>query len=86
MIDKINNPQHYNKNGTAIECADYIQSHQMGYFEGNVIKYITRFKYKENSLDDLKKARWYIDRLIKIEEAKDVKKISLEELDLYKGI
>ena len=54
------NPMHY-KNG--IECFEYISSHNMSYEEGNVIKYITRYKNK-NGLEDLKKARWYLDKLI----------------------
>jgi hypothetical protein len=58
--DKIHHPKHYTR---GIECWDYIVSHDMGYLEGNVIKYITRYKYKDG-LDDLLKARAYLDRLI----------------------
>jgi len=36
----------------------------MDYFQGNVIKYVTRFKMK-NGVEDLKKAEWYLQRLIK---------------------
>ena len=61
----ITKPQHYNKGG--IEAIDYIKQ-QLGtgfgdYCAGNVMKYVHRFKYK-NGLEDLKKARVYLDWLI----------------------
>ena len=43
---------------------DYIHDNQMGFAEGNVIKYITRWRYKENGIEDLYKAKQYIDMLI----------------------
>jgi len=68
MTDPINHPAHYNINAfgeQAIETYDYINSWKMGYAEGNVIKYVSRHKYKGKALQDLKKARWYLDKLIK---------------------
>lgn len=59
--DTVNHPAHYTQG--AIECIDYILDKKMDYLEGNVVKYITRYKDK-NGVEDLKKARWYIDRLI----------------------
>jgi len=58
--DKIN-PSYYKK---GIETTDYIVSHDMNYVEGNIIKYVTRYKDK-NGLQDLLKAEWYLNRLIK---------------------
>lgn len=55
------NPSHYRMGH--IEPIDFIESWQMDYKEGNVIKYLTRYKYK-NGIEDLKKARWYLNRLI----------------------
>tara|TARA_R110000823_G_scaffold122494_1_gene247940 strand:+ start:123 stop:341 length:219 start_codon:yes stop_codon:yes gene_type:complete len=63
MVDNIN-PDYYRK---GIETTDYIQSHSMNYLEGNIIKYITRYKDK-GGVDDLRKAEWYLTRLIKQEE------------------
>jgi hypothetical protein len=63
MSDSIN-PPYYRK---GIETTDYIQSHSMNYLEGNIIKYVTRYKSKGGVLD-LKKADWYLTRLIKQEE------------------
>ncbi len=60
MSDNIN-PTYYRK---GIETTDYIVSHDMNYVEGNIIKYVTRYKEK-NGLQDLLKAEWYLNRLIK---------------------
>ena len=55
------NPNHY-KQGD-IEVIDYILDQKFNYIEGNIIKYVSRYKYK-NGAEDLKKARWYLDLLI----------------------
>lgn len=47
----------------AIEPIDYIMKNKLGFCEGNVIKYVTRHKSK-NGVEDLKKAKHYIDFLI----------------------
>ena len=60
MNDNIN-PTYYRK---GIETTDYIVSHSMNYLEGNIIKYVTRYKDK-GGLEDLRKAEWYLTRLIK---------------------
>lgn len=62
--ESVNHPSHYNQG--KIEVIDYIEDLGMGedFCAGNAIKYISRYKYKENPLEDLKKARWYIDRII----------------------
>ena len=67
LHDAVEKPKHYNM---GIETIEYIESWEMNYIEGNIIKYITRYKYK-NGLEDLKKCRWYLDRLIKKCEEKD---------------
>lgn len=51
-----------------IQPWDYIASNQIGYFEGNVIKYVSRWK-KKNGLEDLRKAQHYLQKLIEVEEA-----------------
>ena len=56
----INEPLHYNH---GIQTTDYICSWGMNFCEGNIVKYVTRWKYKDG-VDDLKKARWYINKLI----------------------
>lgn len=57
-------PVHYNK---GIECWDYTTSHDMNFLQGNITKYVTRYKHK-NGLQDLLKARQYLDRLIQYVE------------------
>ena len=47
----------------AIEPIDFITANNLGFCEGNVIKYVSRWKVK-NGIEDLEKARWYIDFLI----------------------
>ncbi len=66
-LDMVNSPAHYNKAG--IETIDIIQSVTGDgfetYLQGNILKYICRYKYK-NGVEDLEKARWYLNRLIEI--------------------
>lgn len=65
--DNVNHPAHYTAG--SIECIDAIEAATTGlsgpeaYGTGQVIKYIWRWKRK-NGVEDLKKARWYLDRLI----------------------
>ena len=66
MEDAVNHPKHYNKHG--IECIQAIRAaltaeEFKGYCKGNVIKYTWREQYK-NGLEDLKKAAWYLNRLV----------------------
>ena len=76
------NPCYYGFGDDAvIECIEYIESHAFDFLEGNVIKYVTRYERK-NGVEDLKKASWYLDRLIKREERKAVSYDS----SLYKSI
>lgn len=71
--DPVNHPSHY-KQG-AKETIDVIfdlltPDQQAGYLTGNIIKYISRYKAK-NGIEDLKKAQWYLNRLIKNVMEKD---------------
>ena len=66
----VNSPAHYNE--TNIETIDIIQS-VLGdgfdsYLQGNILKYVCRYKYKQNAVEDLEKARWYLNRLIETVE------------------
>lgn len=60
--DVINHPSHYTRG--KIEVIDFIEDQQLPYHLGNVIKYVARAGYKGDKLEDLKKARWYLDRYI----------------------
>jgi len=72
--DPVNSPNHYKQgNRETIEVIkDYMTSDEFsGYLKGNIIKYVGRFKFKGNPLQDLKKASWYLDKLIKETELWD---------------
>jgi hypothetical protein len=66
--DNVNHPSHYTQG--AIECIDAIKEATKGLFgieavcTGNIIKYVWRWKFK-NGVEDLRKAEWYLQRLIK---------------------
>ena len=70
MSDPID-PKHYNQ--LAIQPRDYITKNNLGYNEGNIVKYISRWRFKEG-LVDLKKAQNYINYLIKLVEEHQQKK------------
>ena len=64
--DNVNHPSHYNTGN--IEVYEYIQDKLTkeeleGYLTGNIMKYISRYRHK-NGVEDLKKANWYLDKLI----------------------
>ena len=59
---------HYSK--LAIQPVEYINKNNLTYLQGNVIKYITRYKDK-NGLQDLQKAKHYVEMLIELEEGKN---------------
>lgn len=72
--DNVNHPKHYtnsaascSKCGTGIECIDVTR--HMSFNLGNAVKYLWRFNDK-GGLEDLKKARWYLEDEIKQREAK----------------
>jgi len=60
--DMVNHPQHYTFG--SIEVIDAIESWDLPYHLGNVIKYVARAKHKNNELEDLLKAQWYLNRYI----------------------
>lgn len=64
-VDMVNSPPHYNQHG--VECIDAIQAATddgfQHYLQGNIIKYIWRYRYK-NGKQDLEKAAWYLEKLI----------------------
>ena len=71
--DNVNSPSHYGQG--EIEAIDYIkdtltEEEWIGYLRGNIAKYMHRFRYK-NGLEDLKKAQWYLNRLIVTQEKED---------------
>jgi predicted 2-oxoglutarate/Fe(II)-dependent dioxygenase YbiX len=60
--EMVDHPDHYNQG--KIEVIDAIEDWDLNFNEGNVVKYVARHRHKVNPLEDLKKAKWYIERLI----------------------
>jgi hypothetical protein len=60
--DSVNHPSHYKTGG--IETIDFIEAKGLNYHLGNVVKYITRADHKGERLENLLKARWYLNREI----------------------
>ena len=68
-VDNVNPPPHYNQAG--IECLDAIAAATgdgfQYYLQGNILKYLWRYRYK-NGIEDLKKAQFYLNKLIATKE------------------
>lgn len=66
--ETVNHPSHYQANG--VEVIDVIEAYGLGFHLGNAVKYILRNGRKDdvNPTEDLKKARWYLDRQIALNE------------------
>ena len=66
--DTVNHPPHYTTG--RIEVADAIDGLGLNFIEGNIVKYVSRYRYKhdkpEKQLEDLLKAKWYLEKLISL--------------------
>lgn len=63
MPDRVNHPSHYTTHPSGIECIDVVE--HMGFNLGNAVKYVWRAGRKTaDPVEDLEKARWYLDREI----------------------
>jgi hypothetical protein len=73
MSDPVNHPDHYNS--SAYEAIDVITAWGLGFCLGNTVKYISRAGKKDpaKKLEDLQKARWYLNREIRNIEASEGK-------------
>jgi hypothetical protein len=60
--DPVNHPRHYTSHPSGVECITVTE--HMSFNLGNALKYIWRADLKNDALEDLRKARWYIDREI----------------------
>lgn len=67
MSDNINQPPHYTQG--RFQPIDVIEDWNLGYHEGNVLKYIRRWQDK-NGIEDLKKALWYLQRFVELNDTK----------------
>jgi hypothetical protein len=71
MTDSVDHPPHYGGANNAYEAIKVVEAWGLDFHLGNVVKYISRAGKKGDILEDLKKARWYLDREIaNLEKAK----------------
>ena len=83
MHDPVTNPAHYADSFGGIQCIDAIETSMSteefkGFLKGNVQKYVWRYSQK-NGAEDLKKAKWYLERLIKLREFEEAMEKATEE-------
>ena len=78
------NPQHYQQG--EIEVIDFILDQKMDYLTASVQKYLARWRFK-NGIDDLRKARWFLDKLIEqqVKNADIDNKLNLDNSDNLPG-
>lgn len=69
MKDNVNHPDHYTSHPSGLECIE-VTAH-MNFCLGNAVKYIWRAGLKDNALEDLRKAIWYLEREIEMAQVRD---------------
>jgi len=69
--EKVDHPSHYNSG--KIEAIDAIEDWNLGFHDGNALKYIARHKHKQNPCEDIEKAIWYLQRHLEILKANNEK-------------
>ena len=70
MVDNVNKPPHYTAHPSGVECIQVTE--HMNFCLGNALKYIWRAGLKQNEVEDLKKAVWYLNREIeRLENGKE---------------
>ena len=79
MENPITNPAYYRKHPSKIECINITE--HMNFCLGNAIKYIWRADYKNNDIEDLEKAIWYIKREICLREQKKELNLQNKKID-----
>ena len=87
MNDNVNHPSHYTQGG--IECLDAIEASMpaegfQDYCKGNILKYIWRYRFK-NGVEDLKKAQFYLGRMIKSVENMTATRLPTGEIQSADG-
>ena len=84
MLNKINHPAHYNAHPSGVECIEITE--HMNFCIGNAMKYLWRAEHKENTVADLRKAIWYIEREIhRLKSTETVKAIDVLVKPIAKG-
>ena len=83
MTDTVNNPKHYTSHPSGVECIEITE--HMNFCLGNAVKYVWRASLKGKEIEDLRKARWYIDREIqRLAEMRSLEEAEMRSLDSWK--
>lgn len=72
MAETVNHPDHYGGKDNPYEAIKVIEAWELNFRLGNCVKYIARAGKKSDYIEDLKKARWYLDREISIHNTNSV--------------
>ena len=85
-MNGVDHPQHY-QSGNGIEVIQVVEAYRLGFHLGNVIKYVLRCEKKGATIEDLEKAKWYLQREIDIRSGaiKELDKIQLEQADEHRS-
>ena len=79
MAESVNHPAHYGGD-TTYEAIKVIEAWKLGFCLGNTVKYISRAEHKGAKLEDLRKARWYLDREIRrLEDEANIPHVGLDK-------
>lgn len=65
MTEKVNHPEHYGGADNPYEAIKIIEAHNLNFNCGNVLKYVLRCGKKDDEIQELEKAKWYLEREIK---------------------
>jgi hypothetical protein len=81
MSSQVNHPDHYGGKENTYEAIKVIEAWDLGFHLGNVVKYISRAgKKTKNTNEDLKKAKWYLERYLLSEEELPMKEVKFEHV------
>ena len=77
--ENVNHPSHYGGENNPYEAIKVIEAWELGFHLGNVVKYLSRAGKKDPSktLEDIQKAKWYLDRYLEDYHASKIKKIKI---------
>ncbi len=73
MAEAVDHPAHYGGAENTYEAIKVIDAWDLGFCLGNTVKYVARAGKKGDALEDLKKARWYLDHEIETRESQSGK-------------
>lgn len=79
MNNNVSHPKHYTQHPSGVECIEIVEHYPFNL--GAVIKYIWRAGLKDDDIQDLKKAQWYLDREINKREKEKEKNFEIHKKD-----